>query len=72
MNTDRKYRRKQLWEALRERGLPWTWATFQRECCSGNGPPSCGYFGLAPLYNLDEAVAWFEAGISPRKKRVAA
>ena len=65
----RRYTRRQLWEKLHELGLPWTWPTFQRQCCEGRRPEPVGAFGQRVLYTLEEGLAWFERGL---KKKDAA
>ncbi len=59
--------RKQVAEALRERGYPITQATLSTMATRGRGP-SFVKFGRHTLYNLDAALAWAEGRCSPPRR----
>lgn len=63
-DLDRLLRRKELADALNQRGFPTSATTLATKVTRGGGPPYRLY-GRVPLYCLADAIAWAEARLSP-------
>jgi hypothetical protein len=63
-NPDVLLRRKALAEALSAYGVPITATTLATRATRGGGPPYRKYRRV-PLYRWGDALAWFEASLSP-------
>ncbi len=58
--------RRGITEFLNVRGFPVAEASLATWACRGGGPPF-QKFGVKPLYDEDEALAWAEARMSKRE-----
>jgi hypothetical protein len=76
MNPKKRLTRRQLAAFLREtHGIPLGDSTLDKLCMPtvNRGPPIVGWWGRRPLYDPDEALAWAEARLLPkRQERVPA
>jgi hypothetical protein len=61
------YTRKELVDALRERGIPMSKSKFNKLAApsAGRGPPVAAWYGPISLYELEPGIEWGESLLCP-------
>jgi hypothetical protein len=65
----KRYARAELGAELRARGFPISISKLNKLCAPSvnQGPPTSGWWGPRPLYDLDAGIAWAEALLRPKR-----